>query len=336
MKDDIAEDLLNAADLEDYYNKLIPVGMGAGWHKPEPSMYPVPKKEFIPAHWRYEHARAGLDGAARLVGMEYAERRNLILHNPILGNNYATARTIVGAYQMIKGHEVARSHRHTANAMRFILEAGPKAYTVVEGKKVPMRPGDVLLTPNWAWHGHSNDGPENAYWIDFLDAPLTHVLGPMFFEQYHGEFVQEATEIADDSPFRFPFSVWGPKAVAASEVLPGMQEILIGPPLLDTLRLKWRRFTGGAQVSEFETTANCCYAVQQGAGCVECDGQKFDWARGDVFVIPSWHQAQWQASEESFLLRISDETLLEKINWLHSTAPGSQMQNAKNWGQGSF
>jgi gentisate 1,2-dioxygenase len=336
MKDDIADGLLNAVDLDAYYRKLVPAGMGPGWNKTEPSMYPVPKKEFVPAHWRYVHARAALDGAARLVGTEHAERRNLIMNNPVPGNTYATARTIVGAYQMIKGHEVARSHRHTSNAMRFILEAGPKAYTVVEGQKVPMVPGDVLLTPNWCWHGHSNDGPDNAYWIDFLDAPLTHVLGPMFFEQYHDEFVQQASGVAENSPFRFPFAVWGPKAASAPEVAPGMREILIGPPLLDTLRLKWRHFDNGATVDEVQTTANCCYAVLQGTGRVECDGSAFDWARGDVFVIPSWRKAKWSVNEESFLFRVSDETLLEKINWLHSAAPGARMENAENWGKGSF
>src|SRR6202022_4063109 len=164
------------------------------WNKGEPTMYPTPKKAFLPAHWPYRTARAALDAAARLVGTQDAERRNLILHNPLPGNNYGTAPTLVAAYQMIKGFEVARSHRHTANALRFILEAGPKTYTIVEGKKVPMEAGDVLLTPNWAWHGHSNDGGENAYWIDVLDAPLTNLLGPVFFQHYEEKFAQDAVE----------------------------------------------------------------------------------------------------------------------------------------------
>jgi gentisate 1,2-dioxygenase len=336
MKEDVARNLIEAKSLDDYYRHLLPTNMGPGWNKPEPSMYPVPKKVFVPAHWSYAHARAALDGAARLVRTEDAERRNLILHNPIDGNTYATARTIVAAYQMIKAHEVARSHRHTANAMRFILESGPRAYTVVEGKKVPMEPGDVLLTPNWAWHGHSNDGDDNAYWIDFLDAPLAHVLGPMFFEQYHDDFVQSASEVAADSPFRFPFAVWGPKAKQAPELAPGLRQIVIGPPLLDTIRLMWRHLGSGAKVDEVEMTANCCYAVQQGRGTVDCEGTRMTWSRGDVFVIPSWRKASWQAQEESFLLRVSDENLLEKLNWLHSTAPGSQMEKAESWGKGQF
>lgn len=336
MTAELAQGLLQAGSLEEYYARLAPASIEAGWHKTEPSMYPTPKKTFLPAHWSYRTARAALDGAARLVRTEDAERRNLILHNPLPGNTYATAPTIVAAYQMIKGHEVARSHRHTANAMRFILDSGPRAYTVVEGAKVPMEPGDVLLTPNWAWHGHSNDGDDNAYWIDFLDAPLAHLLGPMFFEQYHDDFVQQTTTIAADSPFRFPFAVWGPKAAQAPEILPGVRQSLIGPPFLDTIRLMWRHLDAGAAFSETETTANCVYACQQGEGSVLCDGVAFEWARGDVFVVPSWRKSNWTVHEESFLLRISDENLLEKLHWLHSTAPGSQMENSAHWGKGKF
>jgi gentisate 1,2-dioxygenase len=211
-QDRIARDLSAARSLEEYYPRLAAANMGAGWNKREPSLYPTPKKTFLPAHWPYRTARAALDAAARLIGTQDAERRNLILHNPLPGNAYGTAPTIVAAYQMIKATEVARSHRHTPNAMRFILETGPKAYTIVDGKKVPMEPGDVLLTPNWSWHGHSNEGAYNAYWIDFLDVPLTHLLGPVFFEQLDESFVEDAAEVAADSPWRFPFAGWGPKS----------------------------------------------------------------------------------------------------------------------------
>jgi len=49
---------------------------------------------------------------------------------------------------MVLPGEAARSHRHTPNALRLVVDAAPGNYTVVNGKKLPMRPGDVLLTPN--------------------------------------------------------------------------------------------------------------------------------------------------------------------------------------------
>ena len=318
-----------ARNMDELYSLLNEAHMGPGWNKPEPSMYPTPKKSFVPAHWPYRIARAALDCAARYVKTEFAERRNLILNNPVPGNTYATAPTIVAAYQMIKGHETARSHRHTPNAMRFILDSKERAYTVVEGKLVPMEPGDVLLTPNWAWHGHDNKGPDCAYWIDFLDAPLTHLLGPMFFQQLQDKFVQESSEVAADSPFRFPYAVWGARVRAQPESAPGMREVTLGPPHLDTIRLKWRHFKPAARVNEARTTASRIYAVHEGSGTALCDGKSIAWERGDVFVIPAWNDVQWTVGPESCLLQASDEILLEKLNWLHSGAPGSEMHDAE-------
>ena len=86
-------------------------------------------------------------------------------------------RTLVAAYQMIMPGEWARSHRHTPNALRLILDAEPGTYTEVDGVKIAMEPGDVLLTPNWSSHGHGNDSRACAYWLDFLDVPLVQLLG---------------------------------------------------------------------------------------------------------------------------------------------------------------
>jgi gentisate 1,2-dioxygenase len=319
--DIVAKELSAAKNLDDYYAKLVPAGMGAGWNKSEPSLYPTPKKTFLPAHWPYRTARPALDAAARLVRTEDAERRNLILHNPVAGRHgYGTASTIVAAYQMIKGFEAARSHRHTPNALRFILEAGRGTYTIVDGKKVPMEEGDVVLTPNWCWHGHCNEGPDNAYWIDVLDVPLTQLLGPIFFEGLDGKFIETAAEEAANSPYRFPFATWGAKAVSQKESRPGLREMVVGPPHLDSLRIKWRHFSANAKVDEPQTTANCVYAVHSGSGRVLCDDYEFEWARGDVFVIPSWRAAHWEIGVESYLLRVSDENLLEKLNWLRTAA----------------
>ena len=112
------------------------------------------------------------------------------MQNPA-GGSYATSRTIVAAYQMIMPGEKARSHRHTPNALRLIIDAEPGAYTIVNGERLSMMPGDVVLTPNWCWHGHGNDSRACAYWLDVLDVPLVHLLEPMFFEPHPDEFEKE-------------------------------------------------------------------------------------------------------------------------------------------------
>jgi len=169
-----------------------------------------------------------------------------------------------------------------------------------------------------------------------LDAPLTHLLGPMFFQQYAGDFVQAAAEVAADSPFRFPFARYAERLKQQPETVAGLREVLVGPPFMDTIRIKWRLFAPKAAYSERETTANCIYAVKAGTGRVECDGTQFRFERGDVFVIPAWRRVEWQVKDESYLLRVSDENLLEKLNWLKTTEPGSEMEHAGNWPRATF
>ena len=82
--------------------------------------------------------------ASQFVGIDVAERRNLIMVNPAPGNTYATTRNIVASYQMIQPGETARSHRHTPAALRLVLDAGDDVYTVVDGKRADMTPGDVV------------------------------------------------------------------------------------------------------------------------------------------------------------------------------------------------
>src|ERR1700759_3747774 len=92
------ETLSRADSLEQLYGLLKPMSVGPGWAKPTPSLWAAPRKTLLPAHWSYAHAKGALQAAGRLINTELAERRNLILINPMEGNEYATVRTLVAAY----------------------------------------------------------------------------------------------------------------------------------------------------------------------------------------------------------------------------------------------
>lgn len=68
-------ELSDAKQLSDVYSVLSDFGMGPGWNKPEPSLWPAPRKTFTPAHWSYTVAKAALDAAGPLISTELAERR---------------------------------------------------------------------------------------------------------------------------------------------------------------------------------------------------------------------------------------------------------------------
>jgi len=310
------EELAATDNLETLYDRLHDRSIGAGWAKPTPSLYPEPYQNFEPFLWGWADGRAALDAAGRLIGTDLAERRNLILYNPVESNDYATVRTLIAAYQMILPGEQARSHRHTPNALRFIIE-GEGSYTIVNGERLEMHPNDVLLTPNWCWHGHASEAVGACYWMDCLDVPLVHFLEPMFFEQ-HPETYEPIAETPVSSPYLFSW-----KDVQArldqTELDPDGRygrRIELGSPALHSIALHMNRLESDTQTKTTRTTANQIICVAEGAGSTLIDGIKLAWQRGDVFAVPGWRPFQHTASRDATLFEMSDEPIMKSLGWL--------------------
>jgi len=316
-------DLARSGTLEELYGKLDKVGMGPGWNKPTPSLWPSPRKTLVPAHWQYELARGALDAAGRLINTALAERRNLILVNPAEGNTYGTVRTLVAAYQMIMPGEWARAHRHTPNALRLILDAAPGTYTRVDGIDIAMAPGDVLLTPNWSTHGHGNHSNACAYWLDFLDVPLVQLLEPMFFaaagDDSNGadDAGRAPAEATTDLPFVFTLRDTL-RQLGETKPEPGgpfATQIELGHPALATTALYMMRLAAGIRTTPYRTTANNIFAVVQGEGASTVDGERFAWRRGDVVAAPAWRPHWHEATDGAMLLRVTDEPVMQRFGW---------------------
>jgi gentisate 1,2-dioxygenase len=95
----------------------------------------------------------------------------------------STTETIQASFQLVMPGEVARAHRHSAAALRFVIE-GTGGYTVANGERYPMAPGDLILTPQTCWHDHGNSSDEPVIWMDVLDFPFVRALNSLFFEPY--------------------------------------------------------------------------------------------------------------------------------------------------------
>ena len=95
-----------------------------------------PHAKAVPNVWRWSEMRPFLLRAGDLVGTDLAERRVFMLVNPALHAPFTTD-TLYAGLQLIRPGEVARAHKHTAFALRFIVEGGG-AYTAVGGEKVIM------------------------------------------------------------------------------------------------------------------------------------------------------------------------------------------------------
>ena len=131
----------------------------------------APFRRTRPVLWRYADARPRLLQAGELTPIEKAERRVLVLANPGLGleNMQATPSIYIGL-QLILPRETAPNHRHTPSAVRFVIE-GQGGFTIVDGEKLPMEPGDLILTPALLWHEHRHEGSGPVIWLDALDLP---------------------------------------------------------------------------------------------------------------------------------------------------------------------
>jgi gentisate 1,2-dioxygenase len=140
-----------------------------------------PRNKAVPYRWRWSDIEPRLRVAAKTVPIEECERRALVFANPGLDGKPYITNTLFAAYSLYNPGERAPVHRHTPSASRFALE-GDGGFTVVEGEKLSMLRGDLILTPHGTWHDHGNDGREAVIWVDVLNVPLVESLNATRFE----------------------------------------------------------------------------------------------------------------------------------------------------------
>lgn len=301
------------ADLEHHAATLE---VSPGWIARErPIFWAEPRPETKPAHWSYAEIRAALVEAAGLVDLSLAERRILALRNPFPGNNFATTRTLSCSYQYMLPGETASTHRHASHALRIILDARG-TYSIVDGTRMPMETGDVVLTPGGSWHGHGHEGDRPACWMDVLDIPLTHLLEPMYFEPFPGR-VQMAERIVETSPWRFSAADIAQRLDAAPAD-GGVTRIALPAPDMPTMGIAVERITAGAATRRQRSTASRCITVTAGAGRSRIGTDVFEWRCGDTLAVPSWAWFEHHADEPAQFVEISDEPVMRMCNYYRS------------------
>ncbi len=312
----LLDELRSLPTLDQLVSAIGARNMTPGWIKrAKPILWHEMKSEFVPAQWRYSEAKAAMQAAGRLIGTDLAERRNFVMRNPIPGNDIATLRTLVCAYQSIMPGEKARSHRHAPHALRVIIESRG-SYSTVEGEKTPMESGDIVLTPGWHWHGHGHDGGEQAFWFDGLDVPLTHLLEPMFYEE-HPDGWEPVETVTDKSPMRF---AWADTRAALDKARADNNAghfgatIELPAPAMPTITLKVHRWPSGWRNRPYRHAANTVYVAMQGSGTSKIGESTFDWSFGDTIAAPAWTRIEHHISADTVMFAMSDENLMR---WSH-------------------
>lgn len=148
----------------------------------------------IPYVWRYkEDIEPLIRISAELITMDDSERRSLVLVNPGLNPRRATVSTMYTAYRLNEPGEIMPPHKHSPSAIRFGLY-GSGNFTGVEGEDVVFGPGDMVLTPNDAWHNHGTVGDEEALNLSVLDLPLVENLNAIHFDHNYTE-IENGVEV---------------------------------------------------------------------------------------------------------------------------------------------
>ncbi|MGH8436267.1 MAG: cupin domain-containing protein [Pseudomonas sp.] len=311
MKEGMVREL-GAGALPELEATIESLSMTPGWIKREvPLLWKEMQSQFVPEQWKYAQARELMIQAAKELGTDVAERRNFVMRNPIPNNDFATLRTIICAYQTMLPGEIAMSHRHAPHAMRVMLESNG-AYSIVNGHKHPMDSGDIVLTPGGYWHGHGHEGMEQAFWIDGLDVPLTHLLEPMYYEP-HPERWEPVTNEDRRSPMRFAWAdtVEGLRNASADSAGHfGKTMLLDTASCMPTLTLNVCGWHKGWSSRPYRHTANMVYVVMKGSGKSIIGEKQFEWNFGDVIAAPGWSRIEHHAGEDSVLCCISDEQLM--------------------------
>ncbi len=302
----------------------------------------------VPAIWRWQAVRPQLMRAAELISTKEAERRVLHLENPALRGTNCITTTVVAGLQIILPGEIAPTHRHSPNALRFIVE-GVGAYTTVDGERVSMRPGDFVTTPGWTWHDHGNVGPDPVVWLDGLDVPLANLFGAYFREVYPQD-TQPLSRLEGDPAVRYgsgllpvdhrPNGHASPllcypyertrEALARlarnGEPHPshGFKLRYVNPAngghpfptMAAFMQLLLRGFTG----RKYCSTDSAVYNVVEGCGRVEMGDSDFAFGPHDVFVVPSWQPHRISANSECLLFSYSDRPAQEALGFWREQA----------------
>ncbi|RFU34039.1 hypothetical protein B7463_g2330, partial [Scytalidium lignicola] len=304
---DPTEQLL--ANLESQHTKPL-------WAQMSKLNPPLPNPTTIPHLWQYEKIRPHLLRAGELVTEKQAERRVAMLINPARDAPYTTD-TLYAGLQLVMPNETAPAHRHTAFAMRFIIE-GSGGFTAVHGRRINMTRGDVILTPTWNWHDHGKDGSGPMIWLDGLDLP-SFVHFPVHFVEHYTLPRYPAENVdTSSSPIVFPWSRMKAR-LDAEEGDWTVKRYLRGDgsEVSKSLGGSAERLNPGKSSPAAQETASSVYHVVEGSGYSIINEQKISWKKGDTFCIPAWYKYQHFADsgETVYLYRFDDKPMLEALGF---------------------
>lgn len=339
------------AEREEFYRRLSTRNIAPLWQYLGALIPPEPQPQCQPAHWDYEEARALLMEAGGLITAEEAARRVLILENPGLRGASRITGSLYAGLQLVLPGEITPTHRHTASALRFIIESDG-GYTAVDGERTLMHPGDFILTPSWTFHDHGNPGDKPVVWLDGLDIPIVNLFDTSFAGHYHQE-IQPVTKPVGDSLARFgsnllPVEYSSGKLAAPVFTYPydrsrqtldqlykngpvdprhGVKVQYLNPVNggypMPTIAAFLQLLPKGFRTAPYRATDATTFCVAEGQGRSRIGDREFQWREHDIFVAPSWVPVSHEPQGEAVLFSFSDRAAQKALGLWREEEAGS-------------
>jgi gentisate 1,2-dioxygenase len=327
---------------EEYYRRLTELQTEPLWYLDMATYSGTPPVPYV-WHWKDLLPALTTSNDVFTFGQGLEDRRALSLINP--SRQHGATSTITASVQMINPGEVARAHRHTLTAIRFII-SGHGGYTVNDGQKFSMEAGDVILTPSWSWHGHGNDGSEPMYWLDGLESPLLTMMGGDLYEDFptptqpirpiaghlpetialYGAAGMLPVRGRPDAP-NSPLTLY--KWQTAVDALRHLQQVseddfdgalleyvnpVTGGHAVSSMALYLQLLRRGLHTKAHRHATNTIYLVVSGSGYSIIDRKEYHWGQNDILAIPCWCWHEHVATEESILFSLTDLPVREALS----------------------
>jgi gentisate 1,2-dioxygenase len=315
-----------------YYGQIGQYNMTPLWEVLATLIPAQPAPKMHAAIWRYAQVRDLVLASGGVISAAEAVRRVLVLENPGLPGSSSITSNLYAGLQLILPGEIAPSHRHVVLALRFIIE-GKTAWTAVDGERIPMSPGDYIITPTWTWHDHGNaaDG-EPVVWLDGLDAPLVaQQLDASFLENYskaeqpisHADGystvrygynmvpVRHKSKSVNSPILRYPYdrsreALYKLQRMGEHDAWDGVKLRYVDPTTggypMATMAPFLQLLPKGFKGKSYRTTESTVFCVAEGRGTVKIGAQTFDFDPHDVFAAPAWESITFEAPHEDVVL----------------------------------
>lgn len=311
----------------------------------------TPKVTYQPFLWHWDNVLHHLYRAGELITPQRgAERRSMEHTNPDLRAWFATTHTMATAFQLVKAGESAPSHRHMAAAIRFACRSsGGEVFTRVQGEPLLMEENDLVLTPSGTWHEHRNATGQDIVWMDALDYPLVNLLQASWFEpgdspescppkrvNFTNDHLGTARPVGwggypEKTPLmRYPWREMKP-ALDRLRGEPGspfdgilleyVDPLTLGSTL-PTISCRAQLLRSAEHTKAHRASASSIYYAIDGDGSTVIDGIRFDWHKGDVFMIPpwAWHEHISSPDRDCYLFSVTDQPVMEKLGMYREQA----------------